>query len=125
MTAVTRRSRAASLGKMPTTLVRRLISPWSRSSGLVDQILRQCAVGNALNAEQVLAGVGEHVGDDGELAGEHRGDLVELGGDVCSASGWAKIVRIAAATISRGGLGDLGEHVAHEVHAAALPCTRR
>ena len=26
---------ASSLGKMPTTLVRRLISPWSRSSGLV------------------------------------------------------------------------------------------
>src|SRR5213082_2008659 len=35
-------------------------------------------------------------------------------------SGWAKIVRIAAATISPEVLGTL-EHVAHEVHAAALP----
>ena len=41
---------AASLGKMPTTLVRRLISPLTRSSGFVDQILRQCASGNAQNA---------------------------------------------------------------------------
>ena len=32
-----------SLGKMPTTSVRRLISLLSRSSGLVDQILRQCS----------------------------------------------------------------------------------
>src|SRR5947207_11283514 len=34
---------------MPTTLVRRLISPLTRSSGFVDQILRQCAVGNVVN----------------------------------------------------------------------------
>jgi hypothetical protein len=32
---------ALSLGKMPTTLVRRLISSLSRSSGLFDQIFRQ------------------------------------------------------------------------------------
>ena len=39
-----RRSAAVSLGKMPTTLVRRLISLFRRSSGLFDQILRQCAL---------------------------------------------------------------------------------
>ena len=39
----------------------------------------------------------------------------------CAASGWAKIVRIAAATISCGALRDLGEQVAQEVDPAALP----
>jgi hypothetical protein len=39
----------------------------------------------------------------------------------CSASGWAKIVRIAAATISALPFGDPGEDVAQEVHPAALP----
>ena len=39
----TNRTIAASLGKMPTTLVRRLISLFNRSSGLVLQILRQCS----------------------------------------------------------------------------------
>ena len=46
----TRRMIAASLGKMPTTLVRRLISLLSRSSGLVLQILRQCSCGKCRNA---------------------------------------------------------------------------
>ena len=40
----------ASLGKIPTTLVRRLISPLIRSTGLVDQSLRQCATEKLLNA---------------------------------------------------------------------------
>ena len=37
--APTKRVMASSLGKMPTTSVRRLISPFSRSSGLVEWIL--------------------------------------------------------------------------------------
>ena len=41
---------AALLGKMPTTSVRRLISLFSRSSGLFDQICRQCATGKAVKA---------------------------------------------------------------------------
>ena len=36
-----RRSRAAGLGKTPTSSVRRLTSLFSRSSGLVDQIFFQ------------------------------------------------------------------------------------
>ena len=39
--APTRRSTAGSLGKIPTTLVRRLISLLTRSRGLVDQIFCQ------------------------------------------------------------------------------------
>jgi hypothetical protein len=41
---------AAALGKMPTTRLRRLISLLTRSSGFVDQILRQWAFGNPVNA---------------------------------------------------------------------------
>ena len=41
----TNRTIAASLGKMPTTLVRRLISLFRRSSGLVLHTLRQCSCG--------------------------------------------------------------------------------
>jgi len=37
-------SRAAGLGKIPTTSVRRLTSRLSRSSGLVLQILHQCGI---------------------------------------------------------------------------------
>jgi hypothetical protein len=39
----------------------------------------------------------------------------------CSAPGWAKIVRIAAATTSALPRGHPGQHVAHAVHPATLP----
>jgi hypothetical protein len=41
---------AVLLGKMPTTSVRRLISLFSRSSRLLDQICRQWATGKAVKA---------------------------------------------------------------------------
>jgi hypothetical protein len=41
---------AVLLRKMPTTSVRRLISLFSRSSGLLDQICRQWATGKAVKA---------------------------------------------------------------------------
>jgi len=41
---------AVLLGKMPTTSVRRLISLFSRSSGLLDQICRQWATVKAVKA---------------------------------------------------------------------------
>lgn len=40
--AATRRMMASSLGKMRQTSVRRLIAPFNRSIGLVEQILAQC-----------------------------------------------------------------------------------
>ena len=43
-----RRTIAASLGKMPTTSVRRLISPFSRSSGLVECSLARWAGGKVM-----------------------------------------------------------------------------
>ena len=44
--APTRRTMASSLGKISTVLVRRLISLFTRSSGLVEWILRQCFLGS-------------------------------------------------------------------------------
>src|SRR3712207_7004385 len=49
-TAPTRRRTAGSLGKMPTTRARRLISLLTRSSGLVDQIFGQWLRGKVVNA---------------------------------------------------------------------------
>src|SRR3954466_165104 len=49
-TQAARRIRASGLGKIPTTSVRRLTSRLSRSSGLVDQILRQSACGKSAKA---------------------------------------------------------------------------
>jgi hypothetical protein len=54
---------AARLGKMPTTSVRRRISLFSRSCGLLDQIWRQISRGEAGEREQVVAGGAAPVGD--------------------------------------------------------------
>ena len=48
--APTRRMIAASLGKMPTTSVPRLMSPFNRSSGLALWILARCSLGNVVKA---------------------------------------------------------------------------
>src|SRR5829696_9779890 len=77
--APTRRMTAGSLGKMPTTRARRLISLLTRSSGLVDHTLGQWLRGKA----------GEHFGfglihqwpDLGEGCGELVADAVPGVGD--------------------------------------------
>ena len=92
---------AASLGKMPTTSVRRLISPFSRSSGLV-----RVQLGAVLGRE---AHVGQHVGlglvhqggELGDLGPELVGDAAPLGLGGCSASSWAKAVAMKAETTRR------------------------
>lgn len=71
---------------------------------------------------QVGLGVGEHLSDGGECAGEHVGDQV----DVRAALGLSRLGEVRA-----DGRGDhllvvlarLGQHVAHEVDSAALPGT--
>jgi lambda repressor-like predicted transcriptional regulator len=47
----------------------------------------------------VVGGLMQHGLDLGELAAEHAGDDIELVGDL-GGPGWAKMVRIVAATIS-------------------------
>jgi hypothetical protein len=46
--APTKRMIARSLGKMPTTSVRRLISPFNRSSELVEFSCCRCSLGNQI-----------------------------------------------------------------------------
>jgi hypothetical protein len=58
--------------------VRRLISLFSRSSGLVDQTFFQCAAGNG-EGQQVVVRVAEHGLHLRELPPEHAGDDVEPG----------------------------------------------
>ena len=111
---------AASLGKMPTTSVRRLISPLRRSSGLV-----RVQLGAVLGRE---GHVGEHVGlglvheggELGHLGPELVGDAAPLGagglGVVLGEGGGDEGRDDAAAALA-----GMGQGVAHEVDAAALP----
>src|SRR3954462_7697165 len=95
---------AASLGKMPTTRERRLISLLIRSNGLFDQILTQCALGNAANARtSALASSINGPALGNEVASWSR--TSSQAADTAAAFGWAKIVRNTAATMS---LCDLG-----------------
>src|SRR3954452_20454284 len=98
-TAPTRRITAASLGKIPTTRARRLISLLTRSSGLVDQIFDQWARGNAVNARtSALAW-----SISGPIFGKDLVSWSRTSSQVAAtvvASGWAKMVRNTAATMS-------------------------
>ena len=71
------------LGKTPTTSVRRLISLFSRSSGLVDQIFFQWPSGKPAKAVMSSAGLVEHRLHLRELAAEHVGDDLQLPADGC------------------------------------------
>ena len=69
---------AASLGKMPTTSVRRLISPLSRSIGLVRVQLGPVRRGEAHVGEHVGLGLVHEGGELGQLGAELIGDLAPL-----------------------------------------------
>ncbi len=108
---------ASSLGNTPTTSVRRLISRCSRSSGFVDPDLAPVLGREGTECEQVLSG--------GDEQGGHRGELGLEGGHgrsncawTASPEGWAKMVRMAAATISASALGTLARML-------RMACTRQ
>jgi len=87
------------LGKIPTTSVRRLTSLFNLSSGLVDQIFTRWASGKSANA--VISSVASRsiVATTGNWTASMQAMVstwVRTSGPV----GWAKIVPIAAATIS-------------------------
>src|SRR3982751_5143836 len=118
-TAPTSRITAASLGKMPTTRARRLISLFTRSSGFVDQVFDQCARGNAVNAR--TSALASSI--SGPILGKRVASWSRTSSQVAAtvvASGWAKTVRNTAATMSVWVFGHVGEQVAGEVHAAPL-----
>ena len=67
-----RRMMASSFGKMPTTSVRRLISPFSRSSGFVLVHLAAMALREVHVGEHVGFGVVEQRGELADARGECR-----------------------------------------------------
>ncbi len=86
----------------------------------MDQILRQCGRGKSANAVRSVLASSSSWATAGELPGEHLGDEVDLGADFLlpglgedRADGGGDHLAVAFA--------DLRQHVAHEVHAAALP----
>ena len=95
------------LGKIPTTSVRRLISLLTRSRGLVDQILRQCASGKSGERGDLLAGVAEHVGDRRARSRRACRRPCRRGRAPAAGSAGRRSVRTAAATISALALGTL------------------
>ena len=113
-TAPTSLITAAAFGKIPTTRLRRLISLLTRSSGLVDQILRQWAFGKRGEREDLGLRLVHQRTDLGERGGELVADFVPgvadglgvgLGEDRAEHRGDHVGV----------GLGDVGEEVAGEV----------
>ena len=109
------------LGKMPTTFERRLISLFNRSSGLLDQILRQCAVGNAVNARTSVRAAridSAAFGNRSSRVAVTSSQRASTARRVCRAR---RSMRNAAATNSPWRLRHGREQVAGVVHAAALP----
>jgi hypothetical protein len=129
--APTRRVMASALGKMPTTSVRRLISPLRRSSGLVRWIFgrwspafgslsRGQAFGEAHEGENIGFGLIHQHGELCHLGSELIGHLTPLGAGRFS-------VFLGKGGGDEGGndtpavLAGMGQHIAHEVHPATLP----
>ena len=118
--APTSRVMAASLGKIPTTLVRRLTSAWSRSIGFVECNFWRCSLGKLMYARTSCSASSKNC-QLGHLGPELVGDLAPLD------------LRAVGVLLGEGG-GDeggddapalaagMGQQVAGEVHAAALPC---
>ena len=117
---------AASLGKMPTTSVLRLISPPEQVRG---RLPLDGVVGVQLGA--VLLGEG-HVGQHVGLGGVHEaGELGHAGpqliGDLSPLGLGCGLVILGEGGADEGGdhpalgLAGVGQRIAHEVHAAALP----
>ena len=111
---------ASSLGKMPTTSVRRLISPLRRSSGLVECSLARCSLREGHVGQHVGLGLVHEGGELRHLGPELIGDAAPLGaggfGVVLGEGGGDEGRDDAAAALA-----GMGQHVAHEVDAAALP----
>src|ERR1700731_3348717 len=110
---------ASSLGKMPTTSVRRLISPLSRSSGLVLWIFGRWSLGKIMKA-RTSASASSIRAALGDLGSELIGHLAPLG------------ARHFSIFLGKGGgdegsndtaalLAGMRQDITHEVHAAALP----
>src|SRR5215470_11397743 len=113
--APTRRVMAASLGKMPTTSVRRLISPLRRSSGLVLWIFGRWSLGKLMKARTSASASSIQDGELCHLGSELIGYLAPLG------AGHFGILLGEGGGDERGDdtpavLAGMGQDIAHEVH---------
>lgn len=88
-----------SLGKMPTTLVRRLISLLSRSSGLLDQTFLQWSNGNGVNARTSPLAERMEAAAFGSRASSWSATSSQRESTSAGVS-WANTVRNAAETMS-------------------------
>jgi hypothetical protein len=95
--APTSRIRPSRLGKIPTTSVRRLISRFNRSCGLVDQICHQHSRGNAMNFEQVSRAWARCAAALGSLVSSAV-TIRSNWAATSTASSWSKMVRAMVAT---------------------------
>src|SRR6478735_3191658 len=118
--APTSRMMASSLGKMPTTSVRRLISPFTRSIGFVECSFGRCAAGKLMYARTSLSASSINSASFLTL-GRSWSATCRHWALAASASSWAKAVPMKAATTRPALLAGMSQHVAHEVDAAALP----
>ena len=111
---------AASLGKMPTTSVRRLISPFKRSIGLVECSLGRCRGREGHVSQHVGLDLIHERGELGDLGSELIGDLAPLGAGglgILLGEGGCDEGGDDAAALASG----MGQQVTHEMDAAALP----
>jgi len=77
-TAVAKRRNDAGFGKISTTSARRLISLFSRSIGLFDQVFCQCAFGKHPEREHVFFRAAHHCGDFRKRLSQRVADLIPL-----------------------------------------------
>jgi hypothetical protein len=84
---------------MPTTFVLRLISLLTRSNGFVDHTLAQCAGGKAAKAVRSSRASASMVATAGNF-GASMAATWSTWSMTSAPLGWAKMVRMAAATIS-------------------------
>jgi hypothetical protein len=102
------------------TSVRRLISPFTRSIGLVECNFGRCAGGEAHVGEHVALSLVHQLGELLDPGAQLIGDLSPLapgGFGIVLGEGLANECRDDAAALFAG----MGQHIAHEVNAAALP----
>ena len=93
---------ASSLGKMPTTSVRRLISPLTRSIGLVEcSAWCGAPAGRAHVGEHVALGLIHQLGELLDPRAQLVGDLSPLGPGSLGGVVWAKAVPMKAETTRR------------------------
>ena len=118
-TAPASRMTAASLGKMPTTRLRRLISLLRRSSGLVRPDLAPVRPGEGAEGQHLLFGPRHERGGLGEALGECLATWSHWA-EISSGLTWAKIGAEGRGHHLLVALGDVGQQVAGEVDPAAL-----